>query len=180
MYFSKSGHLSITDWEIYISPPAKRQTVFYKTQWLSQMNMLLSNQVSGLVTVTFALNFLYYFPSASVVIFYSLWCVIPFFSLHFEHILTYCSIFMHGRDARLSDKKLCSHWIFTIILIAVVVVSKDTQRFWKVLLEASVSGGLSKMSLSKLPLVVQMNLHGMLLRRWSFRQLRQVTTFPGF
>lgn len=46
MYFSKFGCLLITDWEIFISPPAKRQTMFHQAQWLLQMNMLLSNQIS--------------------------------------------------------------------------------------------------------------------------------------
>lgn len=163
--------------------------MFYKTQWLLQMNVLLSNQISKAGEWTSDGNFCFKFSMLFSKCFYcdfSFTSVCyPFFPTCFEYILPYCSLFMHGRDARLSDKnyvvtEFSQSWHFRIILFAMVVVSKNTQRFWRELLEAGVLGGFSKISYDKLPMIVQMNLCGMLLRKWSFRLLRQPVTFSGF
>lgn len=53
------------------------------------------SQVSGLVMVTFALNFVYYFPSPSVVTFSSLWHVIPSCNevlLFHKMLIKFCNI----------------------------------------------------------------------------------------
>lgn len=110
-------------------------------------------------------------------------------SLVFHLFWTYSSILLYFYawkrcKTSLSEKNyvvtiFSQLWCFLIFLIAVVTESKDTQRFWRVLLKASVLWGFSKISLGKLPMIFQMNLCGMILSRWSFRQLRQPATFPG-